>query len=108
MKKIQLENKEYIIDITKDTYSKLDKKGRREYRKQLSKEFKKYFDAKLNEVVSRSISIENLNIIKNIAFFDLVSEARSLYIEGFYYSTVALCGVIGENICRTIVESAEI
>ena len=40
MKKIQLENKEYIIDITKDTYSKLDKKGRREYRKQLSKEFK--------------------------------------------------------------------
>lgn len=108
MKKIQLENKEYIIDITKDTYSKLDKKGRREYRKQLSREFKKYFDAKLNEVVSRSISIENLNIIKNIAFFDLVSEARSLYIEGFYYSTVALCGVIGENICRTIVESAEI
>lgn len=108
MKKIQLENKEYIIDITKDTYSKLDKKGRREYRKQLSKEFKKYFDAKLNEVVSRSISVENLNVIKNIAFFDLVSEARSLYIEGFYYSTVALCGVIGENICRTIVESAEI
>ena len=38
----------------------------------------------------------------------MVSEARSLYIEGFYYSTVALCGVIGENICRTIVESAEI
>ena len=108
MKKIQLENKEYIIDITKDTYSKLDKKGRRKYRKQLSKEFKKYFDAKLNEVVSRSISVENLNVIKNIAFFDLVSEARSLYIEGFYYSTVALCGVIGENICRTIVESAEI
>lgn len=108
MKKIQLENKEYIIDITKDTYSKLDKKGRREYRKQLSKEFKKYFDTKLNEVVSRSISVENLNVIKNIAFFDLVSEARSLYIEGFYYSTVALCGVIGENICRTIVESAEI
>ena len=68
MKKIQLENKEYIIDITKDTYSKLDKKGRREYRKQLSKEFKKYFDAKLNEVVSRSISVENLNVIKNIAF----------------------------------------
>ena len=108
MKKIQLENKEYIIDITKDTYSKLDKKGRRKYRKQLSKEFKKYFDAKLNEVVSRSISVENLNVIKNITFFDLVSEARSLYIEGFYYSTVALCGVIGENICRTIVESAEI
>lgn len=108
MRKIQLENKEYIIDITKDTYSKLDRKGRREYRKQLSKEFKKYFDAKLNEVVSRSISVENLNVIKNIAFFDLVSEARSLYIEGFYYSTVALCGVIGENICRTIVESAEI
>ena len=104
--KIKLENKEYIIDITKDTYSKLDKKGRREYRKQLSKEFKKYFDTKLNEVVSRSISVENLNVIKNIAFFDLVSEARSLYIEGFYYSTVALCGVIGENICRTIVESA--
>jgi hypothetical protein len=108
MKKIKLENKEYIIDITKDTYSKLDKKGRREYRKQLSKEFKKYFDTKLNEVVSRSISVENLNVIKNIAFFDLVSEARSLYIEGFYYSTVALCGVIGENICRTVVESAEI
>lgn len=108
MKKIQLENKEYIIDITKDTYSKLDKKGRREYRKQLSKEFKKYFDAKLNEIVNRSISIENLNVIGNIPFFDLVSEARSLYIEGFYYSTVALCGVIGENICRTIVESAEI
>ena len=108
MKKIKLENKEYIIDITKDTYSKLDKKGRREYRKQLSKEFKKYFDTKLNEVVSRSISVENLNVIKNITFFDLVSEARSLYIEGFYYSTVALCGVIGENICRTIVESAEI
>lgn len=108
MKKIQLENKEYIIDVTKDTYSKLDKKGRREYKKQLSDEFKKYFDAKLNEIVNRSISIENLNIIKNIAFFDLVSEARSLYIEGFYYSTVALCGVIGENICRTIVESAEI
>lgn len=108
MKKIQLENKEYIIDITKDTYSKLDKKRRREYKKQLSDEFKKYFDAKLNEIVNRSISIENLNIIKNVAFFDLVSEARSLYIEGFYYSTVALCGVIGENICRTIVESAEI
>lgn len=108
MKKIQLENKEYIIDITKDTYSKLDKKGRQGYRKQLSKEFKKYFDAKLNEVVNRSISVENLNVIKNIAFFDLVSEARSLYIEGFYYSTVSLCGVIGENICRTIVESAEI
>lgn len=108
MKKIQLENKEYIIDITKDTYSKLDKKGRREYKKQLSNEFKKYFDAKLNEIINRSISIENLNIIKNIAFFDLVSEARSLYIEGFYYSTVALCGVIGENICRTILESAEI
>lgn len=108
MKKIQLENKEYIIDITKDTYSKLDKKGRREYKKQLSKKFKKYFDAKLNEVVSRSISVENLNVIKNIAFFDLVSEARSLYIEGFYYSTVALCGVIGENICRTVVESAEV
>lgn len=108
MKKIQLENKEYIIDITKDTYSKLDKKGRREYKKQLSDEFKKYFDAKLNEIVNRSISIENLNIIKNVAFFDLVSEARSLYVEGFYYSTVALCGVIGENICRTIVESAEI
>ncbi len=34
MKKIQLENKEYIIDITKETYSKLDKKGRREYKKQ--------------------------------------------------------------------------
>ena len=108
MKIIQLGNKEYIIDITKDTYSKLDKKGRREYKKQLSNKFKKYFDAKLNEVVSRSISVENLNVIENIQFFDLVYEARSLYVEGFYYSTVALCGVIGENVCRTIVESTVI
>ena len=108
MKKIQLENKEYIIDITKDTYSKLDKKGKRGYKKQLSNKFRKYFDNKLNEIVNRSISIENLNVIENIPFFDLVSEARHLYIEGFYYSTVALCGVIGENICRTLVESTEI
>jgi len=108
MKKIQLANKEYIIDITKDTYCNLDKKGKRGYKKQLRNEFKKHFDDKLNGIVNRSISIENLNVIKNIPFFDLVSEARSLYIEGFYYSTVALCGVIGENICRTVVGSAEI
>ena len=102
MKKIIINNKEYVFDITRGTYEGLSTKRRKQYREDLKDELKKQFNDKINDVVKRLFKIQDLLIIKKLPCHDLVYEAKMLYVEGYFYATIALCGVVGENVARMI------
>ncbi len=108
MKKILINNKEYVFDITRGTYEGLSAKRRKQYREDLKDKLKKQFNDKTNDVVKRFLKIQDLLVIKKLPCHDLVYEAKMLYVEGYFYSTIALCGVVGENIARMILNDSEI
>lgn len=108
MKKIVINNKEYVFDITRGTYEGLSAKRRKQYREDLKDKLKKQFNDKINDVVKRILRIQDLSVIKKLPCHDLVYETKMLYIEGYFYATIALCGMVGENIARMILNDSEI
>lgn len=108
MKNIKIGNKEYIFDIAQKTYKSLSLKERKKYRKALKDKLSKNFQSRLKEVIQRYFKIQDLLIIQKLPFCDLVCEAKELYAEGYFYSTIAICGVIAESIARRVLNGCEI
>lgn len=108
MKKIIINNKEYVFDMIRGTYEGLSTKRRKQYREDLKDELRKQFNDKINDVVKRLFKIQDLSVIKKLPCHDLVHEAKMLYVEGYFYATIALCGAVGENIARMIINDSEI
>lgn len=108
MKGIKIGNKEYIVDATQKTYKSLSLKEKKKYRSALKEKLSNNFQSKLKESIERYFKIQDLSIIQKLPFCDLACEAKELYVGGYFYSTIAICGVIAESIARAVLDDCEV
>lgn len=101
-------NNQLIIEVKKETYTRLDKKEKKRYRKQIKGEITKNFKSKSDKIVERLLKIDSIGAAKKGGFADLLNEACMLYSEGHFYSVVALTGVVAENICIQLIDESRI
>lgn len=92
------ENKnEHTIEIQMDTVPnilKLD--GQEEYVKSL---LKQELEHKLNEMIDRYKRLPAV-MVQHGESSKLLYEARKLYVEGYYFSCIAMCGITVERIAK--------
>ncbi len=108
MKNLKIGGNEYIFDVVQKTYKSLSLKERKKYREALKDKFNNNFQSKLKESIRRYFKIQDLSIVKKLPFCDLAFEAKELYVGGYFYSTIAICGVIAESIARMVLGNCEI
>ncbi len=107
-RKIKVGSTEYVFDSTGETFKKLSFVNKKRYKSEISNKLKRFYDENLGSFTNRYIEVADLKVVERIAFHDLIEQAKFLFMEGHYYASVALCGVIGENICRLVLERVEV
>lgn len=70
-------------------------------RSHVANTFEKEFKTKLPEMVSRYATLPIL-LVRRGEYYTLLIEARNLYILGYFYSCVAMCGITAERIIKDI------
>lgn len=78
---------------------------------QVREEIRQYlrhrFEEKLPEAVERIWDLPNLVLKKPSEIYtELLIEAFDLYIDGYFYSCVAMCGIVGERIIKDELRAA--
>ena len=110
MKKIdspEKENKVYYSSLP-DLYQFLKKSGREKEGKERIKVFlTNNFQSDLDEKVLRFLELGGIWYI-DYEHFRLYYELMQLYVNGLFYSTVVLSGVLSERICYDILSKQEI
>ena len=72
-----------------------------EYRKKFRVELIKKFCGNLPGTIERIWELPCLNITADSKpYSDLLIEARELFINGYFYSCVAMCGIVGERLIK--------
>lgn len=64
------------------------------------------FEEKLPEAVERIWDLPNLVLKPSEIYTELLIEAFDLYIDGYFYSCVAMCGIVGERIIKDELRAA--
>jgi hypothetical protein len=79
-----------------------NEEGRKNLQNRLTKEFKERLPAS----VERIWDLPNINIVEpNKPYGGLLIEAHDLYINGFFYSCVAMCGIVGERLIKDVLRT---
>jgi len=79
-----------------------NEEGRKNLRRRLAKKFRET----LPSSVERIWDLPNINIIDPAKpYGDLLIEAHDLYINGFFYSCVAMCGIVGERLIKDLLRT---
>jgi hypothetical protein len=66
-----------------------------------SEELKHRFDQNLPAAVERTWELPPLILKKPFGdYVELLTEARELFISGYFYSCVAMCGIVGERLIK--------
>jgi len=78
---------------------------------QVREEIRQYlrhrFEEKLPEAVERIWDLPNLVLKKPSEIYtELLIEAFDLYLDGYFYSCVAMCGIVGERIIKDELRAA--
>jgi len=60
------------------------------------------FDASLPDAVERLWDLPPVVVRLFGDYLDLLIEARQLYIAGYFYSCVAMCGIVGERLLKDV------
>ncbi len=71
--------------------------------------FRKEFETQLDGMIARASALPKIAIpfetrTEQVAT-NLLLEARALYLHGFYYSCIAMCGIVSERIVKDIFRS---
>jgi hypothetical protein len=77
-----------------------------EGRKKLRRLLTKKFEEKLSANVERIWDLPNINIVgPDKPYGDLLIETHDLYINGFFYSCVAMCGIVCERLIKDVLRT---
>ncbi len=72
-----------------------------ETREIFQQELRQKFENELPEAVERIWEIPDLALKPPFGpYLELLYEARDLFVEGYFYSCVAMCGIVGERIIK--------
>ncbi|PMN74043.1 hypothetical protein [Enterovibrio norvegicus] len=67
--------------------------------------FQEWINSEIDNVVERKWEIENIGVVDETGdFIRLIKEAELTYSIGAYFSTIALVGVAGEDLCKYFAE----
>ena len=95
--------KKYFINGIPKLYHHLKEQGKEEEAKQLVKTFlATTFNEDLDDKVQRFLDIPGGLKPADMEYFKIYWELMQLYINGLFYSTVVLSGVLSERICYDI------
>ena len=75
-----------------------------EQRKKFREDLTQKFEKNLPAAVERIWKLPCLNISK--PYTDLLFEARELFVEGHFYSCVAMCGIVGERLIKDMLRAS--
>ena len=70
-------------------------------KKRLAKSLCERFELRIDDAVTRYSSLSPLMVHAG-DYCDLLREARDLYVYGYFYSCVAMCGITAERIAKDI------
>ena len=101
---------EVYLNRVKDLYDLLDDAERRRFAERIvAPMLQEDFKDALPKRVKRFLEIPGIGPLPLMQkFMQLVPEVVGLYVNGFYYSTIASCGVAAERVCYDILEVSEI
>jgi hypothetical protein len=86
----------YLSNLSKTPHNE---EGKKKIRDILARKFTE----NLQESIERIWDLPNLNISNpSEPYGDLLIEARDLYINGYFYSCVAMCGIVGERLIKDV------
>ena len=70
-------------------------------REEIRQDLRRRFENKLSEAVERIWKLPNIALkYPGGIYIDLLLEARDLFLYGYFYSCVAMCGIVGERIIK--------
>jgi len=72
-------------------------------REEIRQDLRRRFENKLLEAVERIWKLPNIALkYPGGIYIDLLLEARDLFLDGYFYSCVAMCGIVGERIIKDL------
>jgi hypothetical protein len=99
----------YFINGLPELYRMLKRDGKEEKGKEYIVKFlQESFNIDLNDKVRRFLDIPGGIKPADMEYFKLYWELMQLYVNGFFYSTVVLSGVLSERICYDILSKQKI
>lgn len=99
----------YFVNGLPALYNYLKDKGREEEARSGIKNFlKSSFDSDLEEKVDRFLAIPGGLKPADMEYFKLYWELMQLYVNGLFYSTVVMSGILSERICYDLLSRQRI
>ena len=91
------------VDVYLDNPSKAprNEESRQRFRQRLTQRF----DKNLPEAIERHWELPSLNVTSG-PYLDLLIEARDLFVNGYFYSCVAMCGIVGERLVKDMLRNS--
>jgi hypothetical protein len=78
-----------------------------EQRKKFRVELTQRFEMNLTGTIERIWELPCLNITSvSKQYSDLLIEARELFVNGYFYSCVAMCGIVGERLIKDVLRNS--
>lgn len=104
------EERLYFFNQLPNLYRALKRTQRQKEIERLVESFLKHsFSADLSEKVKRFLELPSIGFIPaDMNYFKIYSELIQLYVNGLFYSTVVLAGVLCERICYDILSNLKI
>jgi hypothetical protein len=69
-------------------------------RQKLGRWIRQGFEKRLPEAVERMWDLPPMMVKRDGEYLALLLEARQLYLEGYFYPCVAMCGIVGERLAK--------
>lgn len=88
----------YVDPRPSELFHSFSSKQRQKF---IAQKLRHHFEEEVNGAVDRYLSLPELRVYDG-GYTLLLREARNLYIYGYYYSCVAMCGVSAERISKDL------
>ena len=102
---LQAASGEDLTDVYRDLSSNQPKTE--ETRARFRETLREQFELKLPDVVERIWQLPIVVVHRaNDEYINLLVEARELFKMGYFYSCVAMCGIVGEKVVKDLLRSS--
>ena len=102
---LQAAPNEFLANVYVDFLSNQPKNE--QTREQFRNALRNRFELKLEDAVERVWQLPQLILQRpNDEYISLLVEARDLFTEGYFYSCVAMCGIVGEKLIKDLLRGS--
>jgi hypothetical protein len=93
-----------FVDTLRNSYDNSPNEKKEEMKGILKKNLEDFCRNDLNARVDRWLEPPSMGVIDvtNTRFKEMLYESIMCYVHGFYYSTIAICGITAERLCMDI------